>query len=266
MTAVPMTPRSLPDPGKPPTPVRTLTRWDTFIGDLSSGLGITESMKKCYVTRADIETMCRLDDGGLQRQRFEDARLAGLKSAWSVFDFEHFFALIAEGKKVDEAHLAVRGVPIQTGFYYLLNADAELAGKYRKAKEAAMLAMADGVLELADDNSGDTLDGPRGGEIPNMAAVGRSKLQVDTRLRLMGAFHAKLFGERKDNVAVQVNINPAERLEEARARANNRGVVAPKKVEAIDAQFSEVTPVPAADTDTSWIDAASTDTVWREEK
>ena len=259
-----MTPRSLPDPGKPPTPVKTVSRWDSFIGELATGVGIEAAMKKFYVTRADIETMTRLSDGGLQRQRFEDARLAGRKSSWSMFDLEDFFALISQGITVEAAHERVKGSIPTDGFYHLLNAEPDMNARYKKAKEGAMLHMAEHILEHADDSTGDVIETLKG-PAPNMANVGRSKLKVDSRFRLMGSFNARLFGEKKGDTNVQVNINPAERLEEARARVAGRDkpLVKPISHEVVDAVFAAV---PAADTDVSWMDAAPTDTIWKEEK
>lgn len=264
MSIVPNTPLGLPSPGLPAVPTKTLTRWDSFIGDIASGLPLAEAMNKCYIARADIETMCRLDDGGLQRQRWLDARTAGRKRAWSEFNFEDIFARVSTGMKIMDAVMEVRGSE-DTTFYDLINSDPDLSARYRKAKEAAMLAMGEELVGLADDDTKDTLDGPKGGEIPNMAAVTRSKLKVDTRFRVMGAYNAKLFGEKKDNVNVQVNINHAERLEEARTRAAQReNRVTPKQLQtAIEAVFSEK---PAAEADTTWMDDKPTDAVWREEK
>jgi hypothetical protein len=273
MSKLPNTPFLLPCPNQPPTPLgggpppKTLTRWDTFIGDIASGLPLTTAMEKCYITRADIETMCRLDDGGLQRQRWLDARTAGRKSAWTVFEFEDIFERIASGMKVDDAVMAVKGKTAhETSFYALINSDSDLRAQYRVAKEACSLVIGEELFDYADDKRNDTLAGPKGGEIPNMAAVSRSKLQVETRLRYIGAYNARLFGEKKEAVNVQVNLNYAERLEEARTRATQRETrVTPKQMQqAIDATFSEKTAT--VDSDTTWMDDKPTDTVWREEK
>lgn len=265
MSKIPTIPQSCPDPGPSPTPTRTIERWDTFIGDVASGMSLEDARKKSYVTRADIETMMRLNDGGLQKQRFEDARLAGMKSSWSVFDVEDLFALIAGGMSVNDAYLKVRGAACTGAFYHMLNADPDMYARFKKAKEAAMLQMAEDVITHADDDSNDVLETAKG-PVPNMANVGRSKLKVETRLRTMSSYHTKLFGERKDNVNVQVNVNHAERLEGARARASQKDkpVAKQKLAQAIDATFTEATPVP--DNDTSWIDTPPVDTIWREEE
>jgi hypothetical protein len=245
--------------------MKTIERWDTFLGDLASGMTLVDAMKKCWISRADIETMTRLNDGGLQLQRWTDARLAGKRSAWSAIQLEDFFALIASGKTVQDAHMEVKGFAANKDIFHLLNREPEMKARYLEAKEAHMLSLGEGLLDIADDDSKDTLDtGGKSGTIPNNAAVARSKLKTDTRLRVMGLYNSKLFGEKKDNVQVNVQINHAEHLEAARERAKTRGAIEPPKrqVEVIDAQFSEKAAVPADDT--SWLDTA--DSTWREEK
>jgi len=248
--------------------MKTIERWDTFLGDLASGMTLVDAMKKCWISRADIETMTRLNDGGLQLQRWTDARLAGKRSAWSAIQLEDFFALIASGMGVKEAHLQVKGFAANHDIYDLINREPEMSAAYRKAKEAHMLAMGESLTEILDDDENDVLDtGGKSGRVPNNAAVARSKLRADGRFRLMSMYNAKLFGEKKEQTAVQVNINLAERLERANANLVNRGAIvktAPARPEAepVDAQFSEKAAVPADDT--SWLDTA--DSTWREEK
>jgi hypothetical protein len=145
-------------------------------------------------------------------------------------------------------------------FPSLIVEDTELNTLYRRALEARALVVMEGVFAMADDDSKDTIDNGIKGEIPNMAAVTRSKLKVETRTRVAGMWNTKLYGEKKDNVNVQVNINHAERLEEARNRAQLREKrVTPKQLQgAIDAAFT-------APDDTSWMDDKPADAVWREE-
>lgn len=261
MSRVPMTPLGLPDPGAPPVPVKTVTRWAQFLGSLAAGAGLPGAMEKHYISRADIETMTRSDP--LELKRWNDARAAGRRTEWSVFDFEDIFARVSMGMKIIDAITEVRGRGDAHGFYDLVNRDPDLQAMYRLAKEAAMLIHADNVLDYADDAKNDVIEGAKGPQA-NMAAVGRSKLQVESRLTLMRMQHGKMFGEKANQVQVNVQINHAERLAEARTRAKeqDRRVTPRQLKDAIDATFSEAPP---ADTDTSWMDAKPTETVWREE-
>lgn len=265
MSAVPLLPRDIPDPPPAPQYARApteLQRIDRFLGELAGGTPLVDAMGKTHVTRALLEAFTRADEANLQR--FNDARLAGLKRVWSVLDFEEVFNRIAAGEPVTESVIAIGRDP--SSFFNMINKDPALLKLYRQAKEAHTLIMAEQLTAISDDNSNDTLPGPKGGEIPNMAAVTRSKLMVDTRFRYMGSFHAKLFGEKKDAVQVNVNVNHAQILEDARARATQRDKrITPKqRIEAIDAQFTEKQPEPADDT--SWMDEKPADAVWREEK
>jgi hypothetical protein len=261
MGALPNTPFDLPNPGLPAVPSKTLTRWDTFIGDIASGMPLADAMLKTYISRADIETMCRLDDGGMQKQRWEEAERAGRKRAWTVFELKDIFGFIAEGKTIKDAQLAAVG-KFDPTFSRLLVDDPDMNAQYRKALEARSLTVVEEIIGIVDDDSRDTLETAKG-PIPNMAAVSRDKLKSETRLRVAGAWNTKLYGEKKDNVQVNVQINHAERLEEARTRAQLKDKrVTPKQMQAaIDATFSEKT----VDNDTAWMDEKPADSQWREE-
>jgi hypothetical protein len=266
MSKLPITTFDLPDVAKPPSNVNPISRWDTFLGDLAAGAPLPEAMERNYVCRADIETMCRLNDGGMQRQRWDDAVLAGRKRKWTVFEFEDIFERIAAGALVADAVTAVKGLKTVGAFYDLIARDPDLRARYQAAKEAHALGIGEELFVIADNKTGDTLPGPKGGEIPNMANVTRDKLRVETRWRYMGAYHSRLFGERKEAVNVQVNVNPVERLEEARERARlqDKRVTPKQQVKAIDAVFSEKT-AEAADDDTKWMDDKPSETIWRED-
>jgi hypothetical protein len=265
LSALPKTPKDLPDPGRPLVPTKTVARWDTFLGDIASGLPLKDAMLKCYISRADIETMTGLP-GGLEQQRWNDARLSGLKRSWNVFVFEDIFERIASGIPVMESIAAVRGYKDMT-FFKLVVQDGDINAQYRKALEARALIMSEEIIPISDDQSRDVLETSKG-PMPNNAAVQRDKLRVETRRGLMGAWHTKMFGEKKEQVNVQVNFNHAERLEEARTRATQRDKAVTKQQldRVIDATFTEKPPAAVAPADTDWMDDKPTDAVWREEK
>jgi hypothetical protein len=264
MSAIPIIPRNLPDPPPAgPLAPRTLERWDQFLGGVASGMGLPEAKLKYLMTTADIEACARID--GLQMQRWKDARLAGRKRKWTLFQFEDIFDLVASGVDIDTAVMRVKGVPVaQTDFYALVNADPELRDGYRTAKESYSLVIGENLRAEARNKEGDILETPKG-PIPNQANVNRSKLIVETDFRYIAAYNAKLFGEKKDNVNVQVNIDHVGSLEAARERAKlqDKRVTPSQMKAAIDATFSEkqVTDVdPTPGREDAW------DTQWREEK
>jgi hypothetical protein len=235
MSELPLLPRT-PDPEHKPGMPKTLTRWDFFLGDLAAGTPVEEARQKHLLTRADIETIIRADP--MQMQRWDEARAASERSAWSIFQIEEIMDNIARGMTVNKAVLAVVGNN-NHDFYVVIGRDPDIARRYKQALEIAALREHEEIREIADDSSNDVLDtGGKSGRVPNNAAVARSKLQVDARFRRAGQLNARLFGEAKQQVNVQVNLNHAERLEECRERARTRG---PSKRQAIDVPFSEKT-------------------------
>lgn len=261
MSTVPVVPPRFPDPPAPPTPQQTLSRWDQFLGSLATGMPVPDAMLKHYIKRADIETVTRKNK--LEMQRYKDAKLAGMRAKYSEFDLEELFDRIAMGTSVGDAFMEVFGTPIKPQFYKLLREDPELEEAYRTALQTKALLEMEKVVAIVDEKTNDTLPGPKGGEIPNMAAVQRARLQFEARHKMAGSWYRRLYGEQKDKAEVTVNINLAERLERGIQNARDRKISPRQMSEAIDATF---TPVPTPDT--SWMDEkpADMDTTWLEEK
>lgn len=263
------TPRGLPDPGPPPVPQKTLSRWAQFLGSIAAGVLLPDAMLKHYITRADIEAAVR--SSAEERQRWDEARLAALKRGWSAFDFEDVFGKIAGGDTIRAALEAVKGTmngDMYSAFNRIIIADSVLHEMYLAALKARSLVMGEEIVMIADDDSKDMAHNEKG-DVPNNAAVNRSKLRVETRARLMSAWNTKMFGEAKGQTQVNVQVNYAEKLEEARARATVRSsaAVLPALTPAfIEAAFAEI----PQDQDLSWLDEPAKDppidTAWLEAK
>jgi hypothetical protein len=250
---VAFTPKGLPDPGSPPVPQKTLSRWDQFLGSIATGTLLPDAMLKHYMTRADIESCIRLSHE--HRQAWDDARLSAMKRGWSAFEFEDIFERIAGGMTIKQALTEVKGSNCQSMFNRIVLADGALNEQYLNALKAKSLVLQEEIIEMADDSSNDTITNQtKWGEttLPNNAAVNRSKLQAETRLRLMGAWNTKMFGESKQQTQVNVQVNYAEKLEEARSRATLRSAVPLPAIsrDVVEAAFTEM----AAESDTSWLD------------
>lgn len=263
------TPRSLVDPGPPPTPEKTLTRWEQFLGSIAVGVHLQDAMLKHYMTRADIETCVR--HSAENRAAWNDARVAALKRGWTTFDFEDIFERIAGGMGVMEALAEVKGAINSSVFNQIVTQDMGLNEQYLAALKAKSLVMQEQIVEMADTKDDDTIENhTKWGTttLPNNAAVNRSKLQVETRLRLMAAWNTKMFGESKQSTQVNVQVNYAEKLESARTRSTQRAAPLPALTrEFIDAAFADVSKGDTdVATDTSWLDATdpATDTTWLE--
>lgn len=106
-----------------------------------------------------------------------------------------------------------------------LNAHPTFLQSYLRARERQADLLFDECLEIADDCSNDTKSvGPEGAEhdVANAEWISRSKLRVDTRLRMAGKLSPKKYGERQtvEHTDPQGN-NPFASLMEAVA-ANGR--------------------------------------------
>ncbi len=257
MSTLPLLPRSIPDPEHSPLQAKTMTRWALFVGAVAAGEGIPASKLKYLITNGDIEAVTRADP--TERQRFNEAVIAGRKSKLNILEIQEFCGRIAEGKTIDEAQMEVWGT-IDSRLVEVIHMDEGLHAQYLRALESRSHVIFEPLLKVVADKSRDVLDNGKGGEIPNMAAVSRDKLIAETLIKVAGIYNRKDYGEQKQQTNVQVNLNYAERLEGARHRDKHReNRVTPKQMQsAVDAVFSEKTAE-------EWVDDKPTDTVWREE-
>jgi hypothetical protein len=232
--------------------------WGRFLESLAEGAQLEEALLKAGLTSGEV-TEITLNPA--EATRFFDAQQLARRRTWPVWDVDAVCARVAAGMTAKAAVIAVKGEDLTSELFELLESDAALAARFETAERVGARAMEESLLEIADDKSGDILETAKG-PIPSSAAVGRSKLQVDTRLRLMTAKNRPRYAEKAAPVvAVQVNIDHAERLEEARVRARDHRATPRLKV--IDAPFTDVTPAPAAEAPAEKAEPVST--LWLEE-
>lgn len=91
--------------------------------------------------------------------------------------------------------------------------------RFREMMERARLAgydaIAEDTIDIADETSLDTID-TRAGPKPNKEWIARSKLRVDTRLKLLAKWHPKKYGEKLEieqksaTIAIPVSDDPIE--------------------------------------------------------
>ncbi len=74
--------------------------------------------------------------------------------------------------------------------------DAELAGAIARAREAGHDVIAMEALAIADGTENDTIKSKDGDERPNTEWITRSRLRVDTRLKLLAKWDPKRYGDR----------------------------------------------------------------------
>ncbi len=123
-------------------------------------------------------------------------------------------------------------LPCETTVRKWMAKESSFAVAYARAREQQMEKWADDVIRIADDASGDYVDriGKDGAveRVVDPETVQRSKLRIDTRMRLMSKFAAKRFGDKLDLTltgAVEVSsLSDAELEARTRARLVALGV------------------------------------------
>ena len=247
-------------------------KWSLFLETLAGGTPLEEALQNHQITSREVSERTLNPQ---EATRFFEAQAAARRRSWKIWDIEEVARKHATGMPIAAAIVAVRGTDLTAELFEILETDKALAERFATAERIAARVTEQELLDLADDKSGDVLETPKG-PIPSSAAVGRSKLQVETRLRLKLAQHRERYTEKAPSVvAVGVNINLAEQLE----RAINRGRLARKAAageityaevgeqirqmgaqrDAIDAQFAPVQK-PAAPAKSDLVS-----TIWREE-
>lgn len=228
-------------------------QWQKLLGLIATGVKQTQAVELLAIEPAALEGMLRGDP--VKHRAWREALIASDRRGWSGEMIEDICALIANKTSVKHACLA-HGKEVLS-FLMMVRRDPTVKEMYEEARIIAAEMEGDELREIADDDTADLADDGKGGYRPNTAAVNRSKLRVETRLRLMSSYNRQRFGEDKQQTAanVTVNINHADRLESARGRAKKAGVA-----EIIEGTAVELLPPPGSHSgntgadDTSWMD------------
>lgn len=93
-------------------------------------------------------------------------------------------------------------MPGKSTFYEWLDADPELAGRFARARARGHDEIAEETLEIADDGRNDyveriSADGSAQ-KVFDPEHVQRSKLRIETRLKLLAKWDPKRYGEKVD--------------------------------------------------------------------
>lgn len=212
----------------------TGTQWAKFIGLVAQGVDTSKAIEKSRIHPALLEGVLRTVPE--RHSELKDAKLAAARKDW---DYETVYAICDEIAISGDIQAAckARGKPVQ-GFLQLALRDPVIKDLYDTAQKLRAELWNAEVIRLADDKSDDfTLDGKG-----NPAAVRRSDLQVQTRLKLMSHYDSKKYGggSGKQEVNVNVNFDAAERLNRARKRVKKH------RTQVIEGEF---TPVKTEDED-----------------
>lgn len=81
--------------------------------------------------------------------------------------------------------------------YDWIEEDESLAGRIARARVRGYDQIAEEALEIADDSSSDYFDDGDGGRVLDREHVQRSKLRIETRLKLLAKWDPKRYGDRQ---------------------------------------------------------------------
>lgn len=105
-------------------------------------------------------------------------------------------AKLAEGKSLRKACRDLGG-PDPSTILNWCEASADFAQQYARARQLGYQLLADELVEIADDDSGDTIETENGPKAnPEFAA--RSRLRLDTRKWMLSKMLPKIYGEKLD--------------------------------------------------------------------
>lgn len=212
-------------------------QWEQLLGLIASGALPDDAFFVTGVDPVALEGLLRADASKLRAWR--EAFIAAERRAWPFEILNGICQKVAEGATLRKACDAFDRNRLS--FMTIMRRDPALKTMYEEARAIAAELEADDLRVIADENQDDILDDGKGGLRGNTAAVARSKLRVDTRLRLMGSFNRDRFAEKRDppSANVTINVNAAERLESARARAKaaREPVVLEGEVVDLDAEW-----------------------------
>jgi hypothetical protein len=192
-------------------------RWVDFVGRIAMGALVADALKESRLTRPIFEGLVRTSK--VHKTQYDEAKTSYLRTLWDDDTLDGVLGMIAAGSNVADACAAhnreakqLHTLVIRDPFYY---------AAYEEAMKIKALHVAEELTAESDDTSDDLqLDG-RG----NNAAVKRSELKIDTRKFIMSAWLTRVFGKNGNApVNVNVTVNHAERLQEARARRDRSPV------------------------------------------
>lgn len=122
--------------------------------------------------------------------------MRGRPSRYSDAIAEEMFERLSQGELLtsicaDDHMPAVRTVS-------LWKEKADFAAGFARARALGMDAIADAALNIADEKSNDTIVTKDGNETANSEWISRSKLRVETRLKLLAVWDPARFGNKID--------------------------------------------------------------------
>lgn len=101
-------------------------------------------------------------------------------------------------------------MPAVRTVYDWRDANSSFAAGFARAREEGFDAIALDALHIADDNGQDTRYTKDGAEMPDSEWISRSKLRVETRLKLLAKWDPKRYGDRVTTELTGANGGPIQ--------------------------------------------------------
>ena len=89
------------------------------------------------------------------------------------------------------------GMPDRSTVYLWMDANPDFNQRIARARRVGYDEIAEDCIRIADDTSGDSILTEHG-EIPNKEWIMRSKVRIETRLKLLSKWSPKLYGDKMD--------------------------------------------------------------------
>jgi len=102
---------------------------------------------------------------------------------------------IAEGEPL-RVICRTEGMPAWRTVYHWLEERPDFAARIARARVSGFDAIAEDCLDIADETNLDTVKDKEGNERQNTEWISRSKLRVDTRLKLLAKWDPKRYGDK----------------------------------------------------------------------
>lgn len=124
-------------------------------------------------------------------------RAQGKAQGLSASLWEALFDELSGGATVAEVCSANEGWPAARVIHRAISADVSLMERYKAARRAAIMAVSEELLTIADDGRNDWVEKETGVRFDN-EHVQRSRLRIDARFRLLEALQPETFGKKLD--------------------------------------------------------------------
>jgi len=89
-------------------------------------------------------------------------------------------------------------MPAMSTIFKWLRENKDFSEQYAKAKQESTDAMAEDILDIADDGTNDYMETEDGRTVYNGDSVQRARLRVDTRKWLMAKMKPKVYGDKQE--------------------------------------------------------------------